>query len=321
MSDLTTPHKSSKTSTCTPIDKFALSPFLPQGNQFHLYVSPMQPLQISYFSPARNLHTGPRLDELLVNMCDQCTAHIFRKNAELASILNTQTKAVNKAEDVTPPKSASIESTCEGSDLKPTKLDLVEEASVASVKKPKEFDRPRIVRAEHKDESKEDRIIRRRKRKSIEQLKVLYNEYKKNSNWNKATMAEMAEKTGLSEAQVYKWSWDQKKKKTEDQKAVQSVIYLAQLTIAMLSYYHFHIHSLNILTIMETKEPSPTKSRADLKTLMYFSPVTTIETNCKKRLNCWSRRADIKVCFFIVKVAELYRRTNAQRQARRIDRT
>lgn len=29
-------------------------------------------------------------------------------------------------------------------------------------------------------------------------------------------MQEVADKTGLSEAQVYKWGWDQKRKKGED---------------------------------------------------------------------------------------------------------
>ena len=45
---------------------------------------------------------------------------------------------------------------------------------------------------------------------------MLYNEYKKNPNWNKSMLADMAHKTGLSEAQIYKWSWDQKKKKTDE---------------------------------------------------------------------------------------------------------
>ena len=34
--------------------------------------------------------------------------------------------------------------------------------------------------------------------------------FEKNPEWTKEIMQEVAEKTGLSEAQVYKWGWDQK---------------------------------------------------------------------------------------------------------------
>lgn len=38
-------------------------------------------------------------------------------------------------------------------------------------------------------------------------------EFDRNPNWSKETLLEVSRKTGLSEAQVYKWGWDQKKKK------------------------------------------------------------------------------------------------------------
>ena len=38
-------------------------------------------------------------------------------------------------------------------------------------------------------------------------------EFDKNPNWSKETLLEVSRKTGLSEAQVYKWGWDQKRKK------------------------------------------------------------------------------------------------------------
>ena len=56
------------------------------------------------------------------------------------------------------------------------------------------------------------RIIRRRKRKSYEQLQMLIKEFKANPEWSKDHMVHVAKKTGLSEAQVYKWGWDQKRK-------------------------------------------------------------------------------------------------------------
>jgi hypothetical protein len=56
------------------------------------------------------------------------------------------------------------------------------------------------------------RIIKRRKRKSYEQLQQLIKEFKANPDWSKDHMVDVARKTGLSEAQVYKWGWDQKRK-------------------------------------------------------------------------------------------------------------
>lgn len=45
-----------------------------------------------------------------------------------------------------------------------------------------------------------ERIIRKRKRKSSEQLKILMREFEKNPNWSKETLLEVSKKTGLSEA-------------------------------------------------------------------------------------------------------------------------
>jgi len=56
------------------------------------------------------------------------------------------------------------------------------------------------------------KIIRRRKRKTYEQLQQLIREFQANPEWSKENMQEVSNKTGLSEAQVYKWGWDQKRK-------------------------------------------------------------------------------------------------------------
>lgn len=64
--------------------------------------------------------------------------------------------------------------------------------------------------------SKEDnaaaRDIKRRQRKNKEQLGVLENEFKKNTEWSRAFIANISKKLGLRECQVYKWHWDQRKK-------------------------------------------------------------------------------------------------------------
>ena len=52
----------------------------------------------------------------------------------------------------------------------------------------------------------------RRKRKNFSQVKILIAEFNKNSTWTKEQVLFLAEKTGLSDAQVYKWGWDYKKK-------------------------------------------------------------------------------------------------------------
>lgn len=57
---------------------------------------------------------------------------------------------------------------------------------------------------------------RKRKRKNNLQLKVLKSEFSKGDNWNKEKISQVSQITGLSESQVYKWCWDQKKK-VEDQ--------------------------------------------------------------------------------------------------------
>lgn len=59
--------------------------------------------------------------------------------------------------------------------------------------------------------------MRKRKRKNNVQLKILKNEFSKGDCWNKEKIYRVAQITGLSESQVYKWCWDQKKKVEEQE--------------------------------------------------------------------------------------------------------
>ena len=52
----------------------------------------------------------------------------------------------------------------------------------------------------------------KRNRKNNDQVKVLIEEFNRNAHWSKELVLHLAEATGLSEVQVYKWSWDYKKK-------------------------------------------------------------------------------------------------------------
>ena len=54
--------------------------------------------------------------------------------------------------------------------------------------------------------------IKKRKRKSTSQIKLLKQELNGEVNWTKDKIQKMAKVTGLSQSQVYKWCWDQKKK-------------------------------------------------------------------------------------------------------------
>lgn len=49
-------------------------------------------------------------------------------------------------------------------------------------------------------------------RKSENQIQELIIEFRINQEWTKEKVAQLSEYTGLSESQVYKWNWDQRKK-------------------------------------------------------------------------------------------------------------
>eukprot|EP00347_Sterkiella_histriomuscorum_P004259 403361133 len=53
-------------------------------------------------------------------------------------------------------------------------------------------------------------------RKSEDQIQELIIEFRVNPEWSKEKVTDLSEKTGLSESQVYKWNWDQRKKFNAD---------------------------------------------------------------------------------------------------------
>lgn len=58
----------------------------------------------------------------------------------------------------------------------------------------------KMVNRYDQENSNYERIIRKRKRKSGDQLKILMREFDRNPNWSKETLLEVSRKTGLSEA-------------------------------------------------------------------------------------------------------------------------
>ena len=51
-------------------------------------------------------------------------------------------------------------------------------------------------------------MIRKRKRKTPNQLNELASYFNADPHWSKETLLAIALRTGLTEAQVYKWGWD-----------------------------------------------------------------------------------------------------------------
>ena len=52
----------------------------------------------------------------------------------------------------------------------------------------------------------------KRERKSVNQLQTLQKEFEISYDWSRDDITRLSQQTGLSEGQIYKWSWDQKKK-------------------------------------------------------------------------------------------------------------
>lgn len=46
--------------------------------------------------------------------------------------------------------------------------------------------------------------------KSLDQVKILENEFAKDTQWSKELMKKLATYLNLKESQVYKWNWDRR---------------------------------------------------------------------------------------------------------------
>lgn len=68
-----------------------------------------------------------------------------------------------------------------------------------------------IQNKENQDPQLRPRALKR-SRKSSHQLQVLLEEYQREPVWSKEFITDLSSRTGLTTAQIYKWSWDQKKK-------------------------------------------------------------------------------------------------------------
>lgn len=220
---LTTPNKRSgdlsvDTKNSTP-NSISLSPFLPSKSRLNLCSSPFVADPLLYYSPEPSDFRKPRLEELLIQICDDHNrASLFDSREALAQKKCCEARIGCPSDLSTPPKpNEGTGSGCvTGEKLSGTKIDIGEECSERGPKKI-EFEGSELPNDEtfKSKDSSQERIIRKRKRKTSEQLRLLEQEYERNPEWNKGKMSEVAFKTGLSEAQVYKWGWDQKKKKTE----------------------------------------------------------------------------------------------------------
>ena len=64
---------------------------------------------------------------------------------------------------------------------------------------------------------------RRRNRKTKEQILVLEQEYARNPKWTRSFVLDLAAALRLSEAQVYKWNWDQRKKNMSEEQRTEEM--------------------------------------------------------------------------------------------------
>ena len=62
----------------------------------------------------------------------------------------------------------------------------------------------------------ESEAFGKRKRKTEKQLSILQNELRgSNLLWSRDKIIEIAERTGMTETQIYKWWWDQTRKRVK----------------------------------------------------------------------------------------------------------
>jgi len=103
-----------------------------------------------------------------------------------------------------------------------------------------EFDHLDLKESDQNDESEEfeeiddesdENGIKKRKRKSTAQIKILKQELDIEPNWSKEKIVEMSDITGLSQSQVYKWWWDQKKKNVKGEREAYSKMMLKRKQI------------------------------------------------------------------------------------------
>lgn len=89
---------------------------------------------------------------------------------------------------------------------------------IQKVQSDPDFQENRVIIDEELEESKAEspktkqKSSKKRKMKDYTQVNILIDQYYKDPSPNQVRMHELAEKTGLSYYQVYKWFWEQKRK-------------------------------------------------------------------------------------------------------------
>ncbi len=210
------------------------------SSPYYFGISSFCTANISYVSPIRPSQPQSQLEDVLIRICEQLNRDLPATPHPDPQLRPAVQEKVEKKSS-TPVKRLESETTSEGSNVKSPKAetrirdlkrefgltprqpankvvneDENEDEDKDEDENENEEDKATTGGSEKKGGSLEERIIRKRKRKSIDQLKLLVEEYRSNPSWNKNTMSDVARKTGLTEAQVYKWGWDQKKKKVEE---------------------------------------------------------------------------------------------------------
>ena len=69
-----------------------------------------------------------------------------------------------------------------------------------------------ILGSKNTNQLKKTKRANKRSRKTLQQIQLLEVEFAHNPDWGKDDISRIACKAALTEAQVYKWGWDQKQK-------------------------------------------------------------------------------------------------------------
>lgn len=155
-------------------------------------------------SPNMDMNSSKRAGPLLRSSITNFSTHIdsakvsVEKNGKLSSNLNVNTPRLNYlyANNL----QTSHNSCMQNKDLNDT------------------FDLSNMERDEEEfllNNSNSANEAKKRRRKSNVQLRILKSELDSEENWSKEKIYKVSKLTGLSESQVYKWCWDQKKKRDD----------------------------------------------------------------------------------------------------------
>jgi hypothetical protein len=103
---------------------------------------------------------------------------------------------------------------------------------------------------------------------------MLIQEFQSNPEWSKDNMQEVSRKTGLSEAQVYKWGWDQKRKLLDPTR---------DITDELRMYKEHELESDDVSVVQKLKFQSSQKKQSKHQVEINVDTDKHVESSMKTR--------------------------------------